>query len=55
MLLVIDDASGDVLKRTPVGAKPEPITYDRDGDLLFIGGKSGILEIDLPVYLRDLR
>ena len=48
---VIDYATGETLHRLPVGAKSEPLDYDAKQDVLYTGGASGIVRIDLAELL----
>jgi len=50
-LLVIDDASGETIRRMAVGQKPEPLWFDREADQLLIGSSLGILKIKLEPFL----
>ncbi|MBI3784765.1 MAG: hypothetical protein HY270_15335 [Deltaproteobacteria bacterium] len=49
-LMVIDDASGKVLRSFAVGAKPEALKLARDADQLFLGSGRGIFRIDLARF-----
>jgi hypothetical protein len=53
-LVVIDDSTGKTIKKIPVGAKPEPLWFSPEEDLLFIGSNAGILQIDLDLFLSEL-
>jgi len=52
-LQVIDYDSGKTLKKVAVGAKPEPLYFDRAMDRLYTGSKLGIIQIDLGEFLRN--
>lgn len=54
-LQVIEDASGRIVRSVYVGAKPEPLWFDRDNDRLFLASGTGIIEVDLPVFLGEDR
>ena len=53
LLQIIEDERGEVIKEVAVGAKPEPIWFDRETDQLFVGGGFGILQIDLKSFLGE--
>jgi hypothetical protein len=53
VLLVIDYESGRTIKRVPIGAKPEPLYFDRNEDCLYVGSKLGILKISLDQFLNS--
>ncbi len=53
-LLVIDDASGETVRRLRVGQKPQPLWFDPEEDQLLIGSSLGILKIQLKTFLGTL-
>ena len=54
LLQIIEDERGEVIKEVAVGAKPEPLWFDRQVDQLFIGSGQGILQLDLKIFLGEV-
>ena len=54
LLVIIQDEGGETIREIPVGAKPEPLWFDRAQDQLFIGSAWGILQIDLPTFFGEI-
>lgn len=52
MLSVISDGTGEVIRKVPVGNKAEPVWLDEENDLLFIGSRLGIVQIELAKFLH---
>jgi hypothetical protein len=52
-LTAIDYATGSVVRRGFVGAKPEPMWLDPASDCLFLGSSYGIIRVDLDEFLAE--
>jgi hypothetical protein len=53
-LLVFDYATGKILTRVLVGARPGAMAYERESDSLWVASRLGIVKIDLRTFLAKL-
>lgn len=53
IFMIIDYKSGKILRSVVVGAKSEPLWLEKETDLLYIGSKLGIMQIDLEKFLKN--